>query len=140
MHLSLAHAAELTSKSGMESEEHFLLGCLSAPYLPTYLPTYLPSLTIQLQATCSDDCQSRLSPALHSALTRLALQAHKDAEERRIEALAMCRELLQVLMSTRAAASLIHGLSCFRLGVCVSDVGQRLPRALCLTCPHITAV
>ena len=68
MHLSLAHAAELTSKSGMESEEHFLLGCLSAPYLPTYLPTclptylpaylptyllaylptYLPSLTIQL--------------------------------------------------------------------------------------------
>jgi len=68
MHLSLAHAAELTSKSGMEPAEHFLLGYLSAPYLPTYLPTclptylpaylptyllaylptYLPSLTIQL--------------------------------------------------------------------------------------------
>ena len=44
-----------------------------------------------------------------------ALQAHKDAEQRRKEGLAMSSELLQELMREPAVAPFIHGLAGFCL-------------------------
>lgn len=65
---------------------------------------------------CSVRCRARRTSgrmlSKNDAAMRCCLQAHKDAELRRKEGLAMSSELLQELMREPAAAPFIHGLAC----------------------------